>query len=128
MAVPDFGRLALPQDMTLVDASGRVSPAWYRVLAAFVAVYPKLIQLGETVTSNDAAANAAIAAGDAALDARITAILGQAAVSDAATTTLTISAGYDQLEIQALETRVRDQAATINTLIARLEAAGILEG
>ena len=128
MAVPDFGRLALPQDMTLVDASGRVSQAWYRVLAAFVAVYPKLIQLGETVNSNNTATNAAIAAGDDALDARITAIVGQAAVSDAVTTTLTIGATYSQAEVQALETRVRDQAATINTLIARLEAAGILEG
>lgn len=113
MAVPDFGRLALPQDMTLVDASGRISSAWYRVLAAFVAVYPKLIELGDEVTGNNAA---------------IAAILGKAAVSDAVTTPLTIGATYSQAEIQALEARVRDQAATINTLIARLEAAGILEG
>lgn len=116
MAIPDFGRLALPQDMTLVDATGRVSQAWYRVLAAFVAVYPKLTELGSTVSDNDAA-----------LDARIDAIIGQPLVGDAPTTSLTIGVAYSQAEIQALEARVRDQAAIINTLIARLEAAGILE-
>lgn len=119
MAVPVFSFIAAPQDQKLVLQNGAINPAWHRFFLQLPALMPKLATatttLDETISG---------------VSDRVTTIedgLGQPAVTDAATSTLTISGAYDQTEIQALEARVRAQAATINTLIARLEAAGVLE-
>lgn len=126
MALPVFSFIAAPQDQMLVLPNGAINPAWHRFFLQLPALMPKLAAATTTLDGLISATSADISA----VSARVTAIendLGQPAVTDAATTTLPIGAGYNQAEIQALETRVRAQAATINTLIARLEAAGVLE-
>lgn len=130
MTLPVFSFIAAPQDQKLVLQNGAINPAWHRFFLQLPALMPKLATatttLDETITAQIAAVNLTIGG----VSDRVTTIedgLGQPSVTDAATTTLTISAAYGQTEIQALETRVRAQAATINTLIARLEAAGVLE-
>lgn len=123
MALPTFTKIAAPQDQMFVLPNGGINPAWHRFLLAL----PDLItKTGEAATT----LNSTIDENNVALSARVTALednLGQPAVTDASTATLTIGATYSQAEIQALEANNRAQATTINTLIARLEAAGILE-
>lgn len=119
MAVPTFANIAAPQDQKLVLQNGAINPAWHRFFLQLPALMPKLADATTTLDGSITAVSDRVTT--------IEAGLGQPAVTDAATTTLAISAAYSQAEAQALEARVRAQATTINTLIARLEAAGVLE-
>jgi hypothetical protein len=130
MALPAFTSIALPQDMQIVDADGRVSQAWYRVFQALIQLLPNTGTATTTLQAAIAALDAELAPLIAANTSRIAALennLDQPAMADLATSVLAVSPAYAQAEVVAIETRLRDTTTAFNTLLARLEAANILE-
>ena len=126
---PTFANIALPQDMQIVGQDGRLSPAWHRVFQIFVGFIASYQRLSANGVSLDGRVETAEAEIDA-VEARTSALednLGQAALADVSASLLSFSAIYDQTEIEALDAERVALAGKVDSILAALRAAKIIQ-
>lgn len=114
-------RVLLPQNQQVLLPNGMISPAWYRFFVAMQKQFPELIGLAEQADETQAAT--------ATLDSRVGSLernFLKDPVTNVGGAAFVVSGAYDQVEVQAIATRVQSAKSAINTIHARLQSSNIV--